>query len=179
MKDVIVELIFVPYEPPEITDDVIFFRDNQITTVNGGLLPMNWKPVQPYLISTDNVREPGDTFACMYKQNPDGSTFIEIHNDIGMANNCCKKIMATPEQIGLIYTDENLKKPCELATYYKKVGIEDLRKIISNNNLCAIDADMYCPNYKGSHKGKDCSCKTGFAHTPKLLSGKVIIHLEY
>lgn len=94
---------------------------------------------------------------------------------------CCKKVLAKPEQIGLMWDNH----PDDLEFKYLTDFIDEKDKSMIDYVLeeydgkCFIETEMICPNYNGAHIGKDCSCKTGFIDIPKIHEGKVIIHLNH
>ena len=187
-----VELIFIPFKEEELQVNCFVKQEDSIIQINNqeeldafknGI--MKYYVVKPYFISVNNVKEEGDECICLDEVNQ--NKLLENENNQtnvfvkwSKKNNCngCRKIMATPEQIGYIYTDDNINNKEPLVTYYRVAKINDLKTIMANDGICAIDAIEYCPNYNGSHKNKDCSCKSGFAHYAKLLNNKVIIHLN-
>lgn len=91
---------------------------------------------------------------------------------------CCKKIVATHEQIGWMWDNS----PDDIDDTYLVDFINDKDDSMIDYVLddydgkCKIEVQEICSNYNGAHIGKDCSCKTGFIDVPKLVEGKVIIN---
>lgn len=92
----------------------------------------------------------------------------------------CFKIVALPQQIGWVYYEGS---PHDRVHSYKGNGVylEELHQnvildILNNDGKVLVDVEEICPHYDGKHIGKDCSCKSGFIHIPKLYEGKIIFH---
>ena len=140
-----------------------------------------------YLVSEDDDIFVEDLFFCtktneILKCSQVGLSGIFSGEDKGFFPfNCCKKVLATPEQIGWMWDNP----PDDLDFHYLIDFIDEKDKsmielvINEYNGKCLIETEEICPNYDGSHIGKDCSCKTGFIDIPKIHEGKVIIHLNY
>ncbi len=88
------------------------------------------------------------------------------------------KVVATPDMFGWLY---NEGPPHDHNRYWGDSRfLEDyiqtcLVDAVKNGFKMSIIVHEVCPHYNGSHIGKDCSCKGGFIHGPKLHEGKIII----
>ncbi|TXG84688.1 MAG: hypothetical protein E6R13_02850 [Spirochaetes bacterium] len=90
-------------------------------------------------------------------------------------------IVATSEQIGFVYNEGPIHDHNRywgdsryLEDLYYPRFVDDMNELGGQVYLVVHEI---CPNYNGSHIGKDCSCKTGFKVIPKLHQGMVIMDL--
>jgi len=69
------------------------YTDDKLYFLHGGGISQNL-----YFLSDDEIKE-GDWMICDFIHNPDDSPYYQLHNDFGMAGKCCKKIIATTDNI--------------------------------------------------------------------------------
>ena len=62
-----------------------------------------YKSYHLYILSDDKTKK-DDWMICDSIHNPDGTPYYNLHNDFGVAYDCCKKVIAT--------TDTALLIPC-------------------------------------------------------------------
>jgi hypothetical protein len=87
----------------------------------------------------------------------------------------CKKVIAKPKEIGYVY---NEGPPHDHNSIWCGAYLEDLhmqgfldRVTFADMNEIYLVVHEVC----SSHRGRDCSCKSGFTQVPVLYNGKVIL----
>lgn len=126
--------------------------------------------VEPYLISSDDILE---NELCYVEG-------VVMKANMNHTNPLvCKKIVATPEELAWVYYEgspHDRAYDYKNGTYLEILHPSVILEIIDNGGKILVDVKEICPNYNGSHIGRDCNCKMGFIHIPKLHEGKVIFH---
>jgi hypothetical protein len=143
-------------------------------------------PLSPVLVSKDSL-EIGDNFYCegeihevfsLFFDNETEKWMVASYNGFMYHESETYKVIATYDQFGWFYN--------EGPPHDHNYNWKDSRYLEMYLNTCIIDAikrgfkmtimvEEICPNYGGSHIGKDCSCKSGFKLVPKMHEGKIII----
>lgn len=141
------------------------------------------EPILPILIS-DDIIEKGDFFyidkGFIYKctgKHKEGKLWIIESNEGEYLAKWVKKVMAKPEEFGWSYNDgpphdHNFEWRGKYLEDYKPISL--LRAIKDRCRLLVVVEEV-CPNYGGSHYGRDCNCKSGFIIQPKLYENKIIM----
>lgn len=89
----------------------------------------------------------------------------------------CRKLIAAYSQVGWMWDNTPDDIDNTYLTHFLTKEDDSMIDYVleENSGKCKLEVNEICPNYNGSHIGKDCSCKTGFITVPKLIEGKVII----
>ena len=178
VEDIIDEPLGFNYGIRELKDDKLqHYSRNSIT------------PILPVLISDDSISY-GDTFYTnrgeIYVCENLGTRFLPtkaelIYTKTGLEFLAadCKKVMATPAQIGWKFSKRYLNH--DHAWDYKGGSVEQyhpdfISNIVRNDFKVDVEVQEICPNYGGAHIGKDCSCKSGFTTRAVLFFGMVVMH---
>ena len=112
--------------------------------------------LQPFLISNDEIKV-GDMVCELLTTGKWLPMTIHTQNDID--NDSQKKIIATSEELGYIYSKKEVNSNIRL------IDLNDIDNILNNGGECAIDMDEYLGEYCGYR-------------TIRYKDKKVIIHLN-
>ena len=112
--------------------------------------------LQPFLISNDEIKV-GDMVCELLTTGKWLPMTIHTQNDID--NDSQKKIVATSEELGYIYSKEEVNSNMRL------IDLNDIDNILNNGGECTIDMDEYLGEYCGYR-------------TIRYKDKKVIIHLN-
>jgi len=148
---------------------------NSLDTAYGGVSSTSFELVEFYLIS-DEYPKVGDHFAELLRTNKYGIFQMDNENDPQRTD--CKKVIATPNQIGLIVS---YKSTTNVETY-REIDIGNLQGILNNGGECEIEVEERTERVVlGGFRfdGDDGLGPREFVSNymkPKLIDGKVIIH---
>lgn len=134
------------------------------------------------LIIHDKFYHNGKIYDCMdlICDCDDGEGNWMVMNELGQTflESDVLKVIATPDMFGWLYNEGPIHDHNIFwgdSRYLEVYNEACLISAVKNGLKVSIIVHEVCPNYNGSHLGKDCSCKSGFVHGPKMHEGKIII----
>lgn len=139
--------------------------------------------VEPYFISDDKVTTGDlvlygeDVVDILASKNcPEEYDFWlgDGLNGCAVKEEDCKKIIATPKQIGLIYSDEN-KTNTGNCTFYKEVRLHYIKEILEKELICELDMEQINSNDFAWVGDKNLTIPQ---YKIKFINNQVVIYLS-
>ena len=184
-----VKLILVPsaeQKEKKIGDMVLFYgddhRDHLVIVGDEATDSLYWeirggKTVQPYLIGGEEPIK-GDLYVDLresyfgvYKAESVTDNYI-LEKEINRPLNWCKKVIATPDQIGLIRYDDGRA--------LGKLSVGDIMGIVNNGGKCSVEMDRnLIPERKSEeeiYSGVIEQIRKELER-PRLTDGKVVVSI--
>lgn len=134
------------------------------------------------LIIHDKFYHNGKIYDCMDLvcdcEDGEGNWFVLNELGESILESEVSKVIATPDMFGWLYNEGPLhdhNMVWQDSRYLEDYKQSCLISAVKNGLKMTVIVHEVCPNYNGSHLDKDCSCKSGFVHGPKLHEGKIII----